>query len=202
MRVLSRFNSRPSPPQLLTAAAQEWFPASPCQGGRRGPPAHNRPAPPSLMQHRINQSDLLHRSFLLRSWHTRDACSGDQTRAGARRLLAHRPLASRPRGAAVGRESNRGTSGGRSTKGIARIHRLRLGLRGKRSSGALCGCMRDSSAGLIALAPADRQKGVPAPSGRRRNKQVDGLIFRAARRLPRPGANVAAAVARRSARRC
>jgi hypothetical protein len=63
-------------PTTLTTTALDrsssgWFPASPCRAAAE---VHqpDGPAPPSLMQHRINQSDLLHRSSLLRSWHTRD----------------------------------------------------------------------------------------------------------------------------------
>ena len=72
----ARLFPRRSPPRLLTAAAR---------GGLRPPPAGRprrttspeRPAPPSPMQHRINQSDLLHR-FLLVAFV-----------AHARRLLRH-----------------------------------------------------------------------------------------------------------------
>jgi hypothetical protein len=51
----------------------------------------------------------------------------------------------------------------------------------------------------VERAAACQAAGGAGPSGRRRDKQVDGLTFRAARKLPQPGANVVAAVVRRSA---
>ena len=63
-------------PQTLTTTALDrsslrWFAASPCRAAAEDHQP-NRLAPPSLMQRRIKQPDLLHRSSLLRSWHTRD----------------------------------------------------------------------------------------------------------------------------------
>jgi hypothetical protein len=63
----------PFPATLSTPALDRrtlrWFATSPCTSGRGGPPAP-RPAPPSPMQHRIQQPDPLHPGSLQRSCHT------------------------------------------------------------------------------------------------------------------------------------
>ena len=65
-------------------------------GRPRRPTKPDRPAPPSLIQHRINQSDLLHRSSVLRSWHTRDFRSLPRAAAPTKRTsqLGSQSLAS------------------------------------------------------------------------------------------------------------
>ena len=69
----ARLFPRRSPPTALDRSSSGWFAAFPYRTAAEDHQPHG-PAPPSPMQHRINQPDLLHRPSSLRSWHTLPGC--------------------------------------------------------------------------------------------------------------------------------
>ena len=117
----------------------------------------------------------------------RDRGRGERTRGRPTRCrLDRRASRHRTRGASSSRMPGDGQVRFLGRPGVAR----------RRAYPTEAGALLDRSDASCRPEAAASLRGV------RPDSEVDGLTFRAARRLPWPGANVAAAVGRRSARRC